>query len=93
MTGGSYFGATQWLAASAGPPALKAIAPFVTTDQYYESWAYQVVEPAQLDAGDVRGIGAAHQPEAALREPAGQWPVRPRPDDQPLQAARRVAAP
>ena len=41
MTGGSYFGATQWLAASAGPPALKAIAPFVTTDQYYESWAYQ----------------------------------------------------
>ena len=41
MTGGSYFGATQWLAASQAPPALKAIAPFVTTDQYYESWAYQ----------------------------------------------------
>jgi len=41
MTGASYFGATQWLAASEAPPALKAIAPFVTTDQYYESWAYQ----------------------------------------------------
>lgn len=41
MVGGSYFGATQWLAASAAPPALRAIAPFVTTDQYYESWAYQ----------------------------------------------------
>jgi putative CocE/NonD family hydrolase len=41
MAGGSYFGATQWLAASEAPPALKAIAPFVTTDQYYESWAYQ----------------------------------------------------
>jgi uncharacterized protein len=41
MTGGSYFGATQWLAASQAPPALAALAPFVTTDQYYESWAYQ----------------------------------------------------
>lgn len=41
MVGGSYFGATQWTAATAGPEALRAIAPFVTTDQYYESWAYQ----------------------------------------------------
>lgn len=41
MAGGSYFGATQWLAAKETPPALKAIAPFVTTDQYYDSWAYQ----------------------------------------------------
>ena len=41
MIGGSYFGATQWTAATQAPPALKAIAPFVTTDQYYDSWAYQ----------------------------------------------------
>lgn len=41
MTGGSYFGATQWLAATEAPDALRAIAPFVTTDQYYEGWAYQ----------------------------------------------------
>jgi len=41
MVGGSYFGATQWTAATTSPPALRAIAPFVTTDQYYESWAYQ----------------------------------------------------
>ena len=41
MVGGSYFGATQWLAATAAPPALRAIAPFVTTDQYYDGWAYQ----------------------------------------------------
>lgn len=39
--GGSYFGATQWLAATQAPEALRAIAPFVTTDQYYEGWAYQ----------------------------------------------------
>ncbi len=41
MIGGSYFGATQWTAATAAPAALRAIAPFVTTDQYYEGWAYQ----------------------------------------------------
>jgi putative CocE/NonD family hydrolase len=41
MIGGSYFGATQWTAATQAPPALHALAPFVTTDQYYDSWAYQ----------------------------------------------------
>ena len=41
MIGGSYFGATQWTAATEAPPALRAIAPFVTTDQYYDNWAYQ----------------------------------------------------
>jgi len=41
MMGASYYGATQWLAAAKNPPALKAIAPFITTDQYYEKWTYQ----------------------------------------------------
>jgi putative CocE/NonD family hydrolase len=41
MFGGSYLGATQWTAASQAPPALKAMAPFLTTDQYYDGWAYQ----------------------------------------------------
>jgi putative CocE/NonD family hydrolase len=41
MAGGSYFGATQWRAASQSPPALKAIAPFVTAADYHEGWAYQ----------------------------------------------------
>ncbi|MDQ3326428.1 MAG: CocE/NonD family hydrolase [Actinomycetota bacterium] len=41
MVGASYYGATQWLAATEAPPALRAIAPFITTDQYYEGWAYQ----------------------------------------------------
>ena len=39
--GASYYGATQWLAAMESPPALKAMAPFITTDQYYEKWTYQ----------------------------------------------------
>ena len=41
MMGASYYGATQWLAAAEAPPALKAIAPFITTDQYYDKWTYQ----------------------------------------------------
>ena len=39
--GASYYGATQWLAAAEQPPALRAMAPFITTDQYYDRWTYQ----------------------------------------------------
>jgi putative CocE/NonD family hydrolase len=41
MTGASYFGATQWLAAMEQPPHLRAVFPIVTTSEYYESWTYQ----------------------------------------------------
>ncbi len=41
MMGASYYGATQWLAAGESPPALRAMAPFITTDQYHEKWTYQ----------------------------------------------------
>ncbi|PON17254.1 hypothetical protein C2W62_14110 [Candidatus Entotheonella serta] len=40
MFGISYHGATQWLAAVTAPPALKAIAPGVTADSYFDSWTY-----------------------------------------------------
>lgn len=39
--GGSYFGATQWLAATETPEALLAMAPFVTAADYHEGWVYQ----------------------------------------------------
>jgi putative CocE/NonD family hydrolase len=41
MAGGSYLGAVQWLAATEGPMALQALAPYVTTAQYYHPWTYQ----------------------------------------------------
>ena len=41
MFGGSYVGATQMLAASAAPPHLVAIFPYVTAAEYYEGWTYQ----------------------------------------------------
>jgi len=41
MLGGSYVGATQWLAAREAPPALGAIVPYVTASDYQEGWVYQ----------------------------------------------------
>jgi putative CocE/NonD family hydrolase len=41
MFGGSYVGLTQWQAAIAQAPGLKAIAPAITASNYHEGWAYQ----------------------------------------------------
>ena len=41
MFGGSYVGATQMLAATAQPPHLIAIFPYVTSSEYYDGWTYQ----------------------------------------------------
>lgn len=56
MYGSSYVGATQWLAATATPPALKAIVPSNTGDDYYDGWTYEdgafrlaFIEPWMLD--------------------------------------------
>ena len=39
MAGMSYVGATQWLAAVSGPPALRAIAPTLSSDEFGEGWS------------------------------------------------------
>ena len=41
MAGASYNGATQWMAAARNTPALKAIAPNITSGSYFEGWSYQ----------------------------------------------------
>ena len=41
MWGGSYVGATQWLAAISDPPHLAGLCPEVTAQDYYKDWAYQ----------------------------------------------------
>lgn len=45
MAGDSYLGATQWLAAAARPPALRAIAPMLSADAYGEGWSYRAGVP------------------------------------------------
>ena len=41
MFGGSYVGATQYLAAIAQPPHLAGICPDVTASNYHDGWTYQ----------------------------------------------------
>jgi uncharacterized protein len=41
MFGTSYVGATQWLAAIAAPPSLRAIFPVQTAAKYHDGWVYQ----------------------------------------------------
>jgi len=41
MAGVSYVGATQWLAAVGAPPALRGIAPTLSSDDYGEGWSYR----------------------------------------------------
>ena len=41
MFGGSYVGATQYLAAIATPPHLAGICPTVTASNYHDGWTYQ----------------------------------------------------
>jgi uncharacterized protein len=41
MTCSSYLGVTEWLAAVAQPPHLKAIFPHLTASEYFEGWTYQ----------------------------------------------------
>lgn len=41
MFGGSYVGATQFLAAIARPPHLEGICPIVTASNYHDGWTYQ----------------------------------------------------
>ena len=41
MFGGSYVGATQFLAAIAKPPHLAGISPNVTASNYHDGWTYQ----------------------------------------------------
>jgi putative CocE/NonD family hydrolase len=41
MVGRSYTAATQWLAAAAQPPHLRAIAPIAIGSNYFDGWVYQ----------------------------------------------------
>jgi putative CocE/NonD family hydrolase len=80
MLGGSYVGATQWLAAGRAPAALKAFVPYVTAADYHEGWAYQ---------------GGAFQLGFLLRWTLGSLtlahlPERPDPDPAVIDAIRRA---
>jgi putative CocE/NonD family hydrolase len=75
MTGGSYLGWTQWAAAAARPPALRAISPSVITPRIPRHWAYEggafttgltSLWWTQMAATDARATPRQRQRAAAL---------------------------
>ncbi|GBQ09949.1 putative acyl esterase [Swaminathania salitolerans LMG 21291] len=71
MYGSSYVGATQWLAATATPPSLKAIVPSNTGDDYFDGWSYEdgafrlaFIEPWMLET--IAASAAANRGDDAL---------------------------
>lgn len=68
MHGPSYLGATQWLAAIAGPPHLKTIAPIMTPFNYYAEWVYRA---GAMQLQFVKHWLINHSPEVEARDP---WP-------------------
>ena len=84
MAGMSYVGATQWLAAAAGPPALRAIAPTLSSDEFGEGWSLRdgVVEHGFLgtwSAADLPPVGRQwlDDPERGYEDPAALAEIAP----------------
>ncbi|HSK98149.1 MAG TPA: CocE/NonD family hydrolase [Euzebyales bacterium] len=63
MAGMSYVGLTQWLAASAAPPSLVAIAPALSSDTAGEGWSFcnGVLERGFLSSWVVSGLAPPEQ--------------------------------
>jgi uncharacterized protein len=77
MSGWSYVGATQWLAAETGPPELRAIAPMNSSPRYGEGWSFRngVLERGLIGSWVAAAIGAVDrlrpdQVETALYDDA-----------------------
>ena len=74
LSGPSYLGVTQLQAAATSPPALRAIAPTVTTSEYYDTWthhggAFQLGFLLRW-ALDTAYITVATRPDRAAERPA-----------------------
>lgn len=84
MFGGSYVGATQMLAASAAPPHLTSIYPYVTASEYYEGWTYQGGALAQWFASSwTSGLAVDTLRRKGASQPRAWSPLLPV-DDYPL---------
>jgi uncharacterized protein len=83
MAGTSYEVATQWLTAVSAPPALRGIAPVLSSDDYGEGWSYRrgVAELGFLASWSAAELAAL--PERMLDDPSVAW--------SDLEAAVRVA--
>jgi putative CocE/NonD family hydrolase len=72
MHGGSYVGATQWLAAASDPPHLEAIAPLLTPSNFYAEWMYR---GGAFQQQFIEHWLISHSKESESRSP---WPTKGR---------------
>lgn len=84
MAGMSYVGATQWLAAAARPPALRAIVPTLSSDEYGDGWSSRAGVPehgflATWNAVDLAPAAMAwlDEPERAYDDAEGLAAIAP----------------
>jgi uncharacterized protein len=73
MSGISYVGATQWLAAASRPPALAGIAPALSSDEFGEGWSFTAGVP---ELGFLTSWSASELVPLAQRmldDPARSW--------------------
>lgn len=63
MSGWSYVGACQWLAAQTAPPPLRAIAPLNSSDCYAEGWTFRngVLERGLVGSWIAAAIGTTNE--------------------------------
>jgi putative CocE/NonD family hydrolase len=72
MYGASYFGFTQWSAATTAPPALKAIAPFITWSDPYNGMAFR---GGALELGIQANWHLSQGFDILGRRHRGDWPA------------------
>ena len=96
MYGASYVGATQLLAATTGPAALRAIAPHLTASEYHEGWVYQggAFQLGFVLSWSLGALGAASLVKrAAAGEDVGRSPTSsPPPTPRSMPVGFRAAA-
>lgn len=73
MAGSSYVGATQWLAAAGAPPALRAIAPALSSDEYGEGWSYTAGVAEHAFLASWCALELAPLAERMFDEPSQSW--------------------
>jgi uncharacterized protein len=73
MAGMSYVGATQWLAAAARPPALRAIAPTLSADDYGEGWSFTGGVPEYGFLASWCAADLAPEQQRLLDDPSAAW--------------------
>jgi putative CocE/NonD family hydrolase len=106
MYGSSYNAATQWLAATATPPSLKAIVPSNTASDYYDGWTYEngafrlgfivpwMMSTIVLSAAEHRGdLALAKSLKENYKDVASWMKFRPYMEFPPFRPTDREVAP